>query len=55
MAGFKALICWITGSTLAAVRPASIRASGFPVAKARAVAAPSPPAEAPVMRTMRAS
>ena len=51
MAGLVFRMCSMTGWTLASVRPARMSVLGCPVASARAVAAPRPPAEAPVMRT----
>lgn len=48
--GYFWLISWITGVTLDSERPVRRRRSGEAVATARAVAAPIPPSEGPVMR-----
>lgn len=51
MAGFTDAICSITGVIFDSVRPAKIIWAGLAVARDKAVSAPSPPLEAPVMTT----
>jgi hypothetical protein len=49
--GLMDLISWITGVILDSVRPRRKISFGFPVARERAVWAPMPPLEGPVMMT----
>ena len=49
--GLIDLICWITGRIFDSVRPRRRIAFGFPAATERAVWAPMPPMEGPVMMT----
>jgi hypothetical protein len=53
VAGLMDLISWITGVILDEVRPRRRIAFGFPTARERAVWAPMPPVEGPVMMTGR--